>query len=168
MTKKTPKSSRFRLAKLQLCPCMTLLCTFRHFRCLTTKWNVLRLRFKQDVRQLFSFSFSDLRYTSFEWASLKLSKFKLGSEAEENRTKEMNYWSLNLNAISYVLYFSASEQNVNLRYSKLAYLTPEKFAIIWHIELGDGIRAMKFETARIRLLLHPPPSWLLKVPIKLF
>ena len=171
MTKKTPKSSRFRLAKLQLCPCTTLLCTFRHFRCLTTKWNVLRLRFKQDVsiRQQFSFSFSDLRYTSFEWASLELSKFKLGSEAEGNKTKEMNYLSLNLSATSSVLYFSASEKSVNFTsYSKLAYSTREKFANIWHIELGDGIRAMKFETARICLLSHPPPSWLLKLPIKLF
>ena len=171
MTKKTPKSNSFRLANLQLCPCMTLFCTFRHFRCLTTKWNVLRLWFKQDVsiKQLFSFSFSELRYTSFEWASLELSKFKLGSEAEGNKTKEMNYLSLNLSATSSVLYFSASEKSVNFTsYSKLAYSTREKFAIIWHIEPEDGIRAMKFETARICLLSHPPPSWLLRLPIKLF
>jgi len=97
------------------------------------------------------------------------SKLKLGSEAEGNNTNEMNYLSLDLNAISFVLYFSAmSKVWILLSYSKLAYSTLEKFAIIWHIELGDGIRAMKFEAARIRLLLYPSPSWLLKLPIKLF
>lgn len=80
----------------------------------------------------------------------------------------MNYLSLDLNAISFVLYFSASEQSVNLSYSKLAYSTHKKFAIIRYIELGGGIRAMKFETARICHLLHPSPSWLLKLPIKSF
>ena len=84
-----------------------------------------------SIRQRFSFSFSELRYTSFEWASLELSKFKLCSEAEGNRTKEMNYLSLNLSATSSVLYFSASEKSVNFpSYSKLAYSTREKFANI--------------------------------------
>ena len=84
-------------------------------------WDVLLLRFKEDVsiRKRFSFSFSDLRYTSFERASLELSKVKLGSEAEGNNTNEMNYLSLDLNAVSFVLYFSASEPSVNLSYSKL-------------------------------------------------
>ena len=88
--------------------------------------------FKEDVsiRKRFSFSLSELRCTTFEWASLELSKFKLGSQAEGNNTNEMNYLSLDLNVISFVLYFSASEPSVNFRYSKLAYSTPEKFANI--------------------------------------
>ena len=83
-----------------------------------------------STRQRFSYTFSELRYTSFEWASLELSKFKLGSEAEGNKTKEMNHLSLNLSATSFVLYLSAAEPSVNLSYSKLASSTPEKFAII--------------------------------------
>lgn len=57
----------------------------------------------------------------FPWASFKLLKFTRGPEAEGNISKETNYLSLNLNAVSFVLFSSASEPSVNCGNSKLAY-----------------------------------------------
>ena len=60
------KSNRFRLAKQQLCTCITLFCTFlyRHFT--TTTWKYLISRFVENVntRPQLYFSFSELRYRS--------------------------------------------------------------------------------------------------------
>ena len=44
----------------------------------------------------------------------------LGSEAEGNKTKEMNYYSLNLNKITFVLLPAASEPSMNFSNFKLA------------------------------------------------
>ena len=46
----------------------------------------------------------------------------LGSEAWENKTKEMNYSTLNLEVISFVLFPQASEPTMNFNISKLVYL----------------------------------------------
>ena len=54
-----------------------------------------------------------------QWASFKLSKFILVSKAEGNKTKEMNFWSLNLNAVAFVLYFLTSQPWENFNNSKL-------------------------------------------------
>ena len=43
------KSNRLRLAKQQLCTCITLFCTFLCCRCTTTKWKCLILRVVEDV-----------------------------------------------------------------------------------------------------------------------
>ena len=53
------KSNRFRLAKQQLCTCITLFCTFRSRHCTTTTWKCLISRFVEEVnsRQQLSFSF---------------------------------------------------------------------------------------------------------------
>ena len=53
-------------------------------------------------------------------AGFKLSKVTLGSEAEGNKTKEMNYYSLNLNEITFVLLPAASEPSMNFSNLKLA------------------------------------------------
>ena len=59
------KSSRFRLAKQQLCTCITLFCTILCRHCTTTTWKCLISRFLEDVntRQRISFSFSELWYS---------------------------------------------------------------------------------------------------------
>ena len=56
------KSNRFRLAKQQLCTCITLFCTFLCRRCRTTTWKCLISRFDKDVktRQRLSSSFPEL------------------------------------------------------------------------------------------------------------
>ena len=68
------KSSRFRLAKEQLCTCITLFCTFlcRHC-CATTTWKCLIWRFVEDgnTRKQPSFSFPELWYSLFELGSKK-------------------------------------------------------------------------------------------------
>ena len=57
------KKNRLRLAKQQLCPCITLLCTFLCRCWTTTMWNCLTSRFVEDVsrRQRFYLSFPELR-----------------------------------------------------------------------------------------------------------
>ena len=70
------KSNWFRLAKQQLCTCITLFCTFLCRQCTTTTWNCLIPRFSEDVntvntRQRLSFSFPELRYSLFEFNSRK-------------------------------------------------------------------------------------------------
>ena len=61
----TAKSSRFRLAKQQLCTCITLFCTLLWRHCTTTTWNFLIPPFLGNVNTVrrLSFSFSELRYT---------------------------------------------------------------------------------------------------------
>ena len=56
------KSNSFRLAKQQLCTCITLFCTFLCSHCTTTTWKCLISRFVKDVdtRQWLSFSFPEL------------------------------------------------------------------------------------------------------------
>ena len=52
------KSNRFRLAKQQLCTCITLFCTFLCRRCTTTTWDCLISRFMWNVNwRRFSFFF---------------------------------------------------------------------------------------------------------------
>ena len=66
-------SNRFRLAKQQLCTCITLFCTFLCRHCTTTTWKCLIERFVEDVytRQRLSSSFSELRYSLLEFNSRK-------------------------------------------------------------------------------------------------
>ena len=56
------KTNRFRLAKQQLCTYITLFCTFRNRRCMTTIWKCLISRFFEDgnTKQQFPFSFPEL------------------------------------------------------------------------------------------------------------
>ena len=54
----------------------------------------------------------------YEKTSFELQKFTLGSEAEGSKRKEMNYSSMNLNAIYLVLYPWASEPSTNFYNSK--------------------------------------------------
>ena len=67
------KSNRFRLAKQQLCTCITLFCTFLCRRCTTTTWKCLISRFVEDgnTRQRLSFSFPELWYSLLEFNSRK-------------------------------------------------------------------------------------------------
>ena len=68
------KSNWFRLAKQQLCTCITLFCTFLCRRCTTTTWKCLISRFVEDVktRQRLSFSFPELWYSLLEFNSRKI------------------------------------------------------------------------------------------------
>ena len=68
------KSNRFRLAKQQLCTCITLFCTFLSRRCTTTTWKCLISRFVEDgnTRQQLSFSFPELWYSPLEFNSRKI------------------------------------------------------------------------------------------------
>ena len=61
------KSKRFRLAKQQLCMCITLLCTFLCRHCTTTTWKCLISRFVENAntRQQLYFSFAELWYSNF-------------------------------------------------------------------------------------------------------
>ena len=59
------KSNRFRLAKQQLCTCITLFCTFFCRHCTsTTTWKCVVSRFVEDAntRQRLPFSFPELQY----------------------------------------------------------------------------------------------------------
>ena len=68
------KTNRFRLAKQQLCMCITLFSTFLYRRCTTTSWNFLISRFVGEVtqRQRFSFPFAELWYSLLEFNSRKI------------------------------------------------------------------------------------------------
>ena len=65
---------RFRLAKQQLCTCITLFCTFLCRHCTTTAWNFLFSRFMEGMnrKQQFSFSFPEIRYSLLEFNSRKV------------------------------------------------------------------------------------------------
>ena len=56
------QSNRFKLAKQQLCTCITLFCTFLCRRCTTTTWKCLISLFVEDVKtkQRFFSSFPEL------------------------------------------------------------------------------------------------------------
>ena len=68
------KTNRFRLAKQQLCTCITLFCTFLYRHCTTTAWNFLISPFLENMntRQRLSFSFPELRYSLLEFNSRKI------------------------------------------------------------------------------------------------
>ena len=68
------KSNRFRLAKQQLCTCITLFCTFLCRPCTTSTWNCLISRFVKDVdtRQWLSFSYRELWHNPLEFNSGKI------------------------------------------------------------------------------------------------
>ena len=61
----TRTAKKFRLAKQQLCTCITLFCTFLSRRCTTTEWQRLISRFVEDGnrRQQLSFPFPELWYS---------------------------------------------------------------------------------------------------------
>ena len=65
--------NRFRLAKQQLCTCITLFFTFLCRHCATTTWKCLISRFVEDVntKQRLCFSFPELRYPLSEFNSRK-------------------------------------------------------------------------------------------------
>ena len=67
------KSTRFRLAKQQLCTCIKLLCTFPCRHCTTTTWKCLISRFVENAntRQQLYFSFAELWYSLLEFNSRK-------------------------------------------------------------------------------------------------
>ena len=58
------KGNRFRLAKQQLCTCITLFCTFPYRHCTTTTWEcqISRLLEDMNTRQRLCFSFPEFRY----------------------------------------------------------------------------------------------------------
>ena len=68
MATRTAKWKRFRLAKQQLCTCITLFCTFLSRRCTTTTWKCLISRFVEDgnTGQQLSFSFLELWHSPSE------------------------------------------------------------------------------------------------------
>ena len=68
------KKHRFRLAKQQLCMCITLFCTFLCRHCTTTKWKCLISRFVKGVntREWLSFSFPELWYSLLKFNSRKI------------------------------------------------------------------------------------------------
>ena len=51
----------------------------------------------------------------------ELSKVILDCETERKKSKEMNYASLNLSAISFVSYLSASDPSINFNNAKLTF-----------------------------------------------
>ena len=53
--------------------------------------------------------------------SFELSEVILGCETERKKSKEMNYSSLNLSAISFVSYLSASDPSINFNNAKLSF-----------------------------------------------
>ena len=67
------KSNGVRLAKQQLCTCITLFCTFPSRRCTTTTWKCLISRFVEDgnTKQQLFFSFPELWYSPLEFNSNK-------------------------------------------------------------------------------------------------
>ena len=74
MATRTAKWKRFRLAKQQLCTCITLFCTFLSRRCTPTTWKCLISRFVEDgnTGQQLSFSFLELWHSPSELNSQKI------------------------------------------------------------------------------------------------
>ena len=68
------KSNRCRLAKQQLCTCITFFWTFLCCRCMTKTWKCLISRFVEDrtTRQGLSFSFPKTLIQSLEFNSRKI------------------------------------------------------------------------------------------------
>ena len=87
------KSKRFRLAKQQLCTCITLFCTFLCRRCTTTTWKCLISRFVEDgnTGQQPSFSFLELWY----------------SPSELNSQRIANIWRIKRDGISAIMFEAA-------------------------------------------------------------
>ena len=63
------KSKGFRLAKQQLCTCVTHFCTFLCRRCTSTTWKHLNSRFVEDGTQDNNFLFIFLNFVSVPWNS---------------------------------------------------------------------------------------------------
>ena len=80
------KSNRFRLAKQQLCTCITLFCTLASRRCTTTTGKCLISRFVEDwnTRQQLSFSFPELWHSPLEFKFKKLQTFDQKVRARAN------------------------------------------------------------------------------------
>ena len=70
---KSRKYGKFRLAKQQLCTCITLFWTFLCRHCTTTTWTRLLSSFVEDVntRQRLSFFFPEPRYSLLQLRSRK-------------------------------------------------------------------------------------------------
>ena len=68
------KSNRFRMAKQQLCTCITLFCKFLCCQCTTTTWKCLISRFVEVMnrRQQLSLSFPILWHNPLEFNSRKI------------------------------------------------------------------------------------------------
>ena len=71
-----PCKQALRLAKQQLCTCVTISCTFLFLCCTTTTWNCLFSRFmeNENTRQRFSNSFLNLMYSPLEFNSRTIHK----------------------------------------------------------------------------------------------
>ena len=93
MATRTAKWKRFRLAKQQLCTCITLFCTFLSRRCTTTTWKCLISRFVKDgnTGQQLSFSFLELWH----------------SPSELNSQKIANMWQIKRDGISAIKFEAA-------------------------------------------------------------
>ena len=89
---KGKKINRFRLAKQQLCTCITLFCTFPCRHCTTTTWNCLISRFVEDAntRQRFSFCFSWTSLSPLKWNSRKIRQH-FSNRPKRNKCHEV--WS---------------------------------------------------------------------------
>ena len=72
------KINRFRLAKQQLCMCITLFCTFLCRHCTTITCKCLNSRFVEDgnIRQKLSFSFPELWCIPLEFNSKNICQIK--------------------------------------------------------------------------------------------
>ena len=68
------KSNRFRLAKQQLCTCITLFCTFLCCCCTTKPWKCLILHFVEDRTTRQGLSFPKTLIRSLEFNSRKICK----------------------------------------------------------------------------------------------
>ena len=81
-----------KMAKQQLCACVTCFCTFLCRHCTTTRWKSLISRFVKDVntRQRLSFSFLGLRYTLLEFNSRKNCKDLTNWMRQNKRNKVWN------------------------------------------------------------------------------
>ena len=95
------KSSCFKLAKQQLCKCITLFCTFLCRICTTTTWNCLILLFREEVnKRRRTYSLSKLEYGSYKFNSRSVRLKWVRIILIKTERTQIHFWSDDFAAVA--------------------------------------------------------------------
>ena len=84
---KKGKNNRFRLAKQQLCSCITLFCTFLCRSCTTTTWKCLLSRFVEDREH------KKRKFFLLSWTSMQSFRIQLQKKIQCQRLTNWTEWN---------------------------------------------------------------------------